>query len=252
MCPLTLSRPVLLGAFTAAFLATGAAFADQTTTTVTPYLADRQPITSVRPTGVGLPKVGETQTTGANELTLALRSYHDSGLYDRDLSAVAGAAQRYLTARLAARRPAKPAIVLDIDETSLSNYAGLAATNFSAAGTAPQAVSGTGVAIAPTLALYRAARSRGVAVFFITGRPEQIKAVSEANLIAAGYAQGWDGTYYKPADAATAAFKSSTRAGIERRGYDILVNLGDQESDLDGGAADAAFKLPNPFYFIPD
>jgi hypothetical protein len=31
-----------------------------------------------------------------------------------------------------------------------------------------------------------------------------------------------------------------------------VVNLGDQESDLDGGHAERAFKLPNPFYFISD
>jgi hypothetical protein len=31
-----------------------------------------------------------------------------------------------------------------------------------------------------------------------------------------------------------------------------VVNMGDQESDLDGGHADRAFKLPNPFYFVAD
>jgi hypothetical protein len=35
-------------------------------------------------------------------------------------------------------------------------------------------------------------------------------------------------------------------------GYDIVVNAGDQESDLEGGHADRAFKLPNPFYFVSD
>ena len=37
---------------------------------------------------------------------------------------------------------------------------------------------------------------------------------------------------------------------IERRGYTILANVGDQRSDLAGGHARRAFKLPNPFYFI--
>jgi HAD superfamily, subfamily IIIB (Acid phosphatase) len=55
-----------------------------------------------------------------------------------------------------------------------------------------------------------------------------------------------------PVDAKTEAFKSSTRADIESRGYDTMANVGDQKSDLDGGHADRAFKLPNPFYFIPD
>ena len=33
-------------------------------------------------------------------------------------------------------------------------------------------------------------------------------------------------------------------------GYLIILNVGDQESDLTGGFADRTFKLPNPFYFI--
>jgi len=32
------------------------------------------------------------------------------------------------------------------------------------------------------------------------------------------------------------------------QGYAIVVNIGDQMSDLDGGFAERTFKLPNPFY----
>ena len=48
----------------------------------------------------------------------------------------------------------------------------------------------------------------------------------------------------------TVPYKSGERAKIEQRGYRIIANVGDQESDLQGGHADRAFKLPNPFYFI--
>jgi acid phosphatase len=201
---------------------------------------------------------------GAGEIGPALRQYHDSGAYDRDLATVAHAAKSYLDVRLAnaarachrlsvrCRPNRRFAIVLDIDETSLSNYQGLVASNFSAAGIVAPAVSGTGTAIQPTLQLYRAARSRSVAVYFITGRPSAIQSITEANLRSVGYDQGWNAIYFKPSGTGTAAFKSSTRAGIQRQGYDIVVNLGDQESDLDGGHADRAVKLPNPFYFISD
>ena len=47
-----------------------------------------------------------------------------------------------------------------------------------------------------------------------------------------------------------AATTDSTKA-IEAQGYDIVANVGDQYSDLAGGHADRAFKLPNPFYFLP-
>jgi hypothetical protein len=45
--------------------------------------------------------------------------------------------------------------------------------------------------------------------------------------------------------------KSGERAKIEDQGYRVIANVGDQYSDLAGGHAGVAFKLPNPFYFIP-
>ena len=49
----------------------------------------------------------------------------------------------------------------------------------------------------------------------------------------------------------TVAYKSAARAAIEKQGYEIVANVGDQYSDLAGGHADLAFKLANPFYFLP-
>ena len=221
----------------------------------TTYTAKGGSYTGVRPTAVGLPQLGATGTVGAGELARAVRDYHDSGQYDKDLAAVDSAAGGYLDQRLAGwprKAKAKPAIVLDIDETSLSNYTGLLASGFTQVGTVVPAASGTGTAIVPTLSLYRRARAKGVGVFFVTGRPPQIASITETNLIQAGYAQGWEGLYTKPTDAGTEDFKSTTRQAIEAQGYDIVANVGDQESDLDGGHADRAFKLPNPFYFIAD
>ena len=43
-------------------------------------------------------------------------------------------------------------------------------------------------------------------------------------------------------------FKSAERRAIERRGYRILVNAGDQRSDLAGGHARARFLVPNRIY----
>lgn len=206
--------------------------------------------TGLRPTGVGLPDVGESSTTGAGELSTALAKYHDSGQYEGDLASVDQAAESYLDGHLAGR--GKPAIVLDIDETSLSNYTGLVASGFTAEGTVATAAGGTGTAIAPTLALYHDAIARGVAVFFVTGRPSEIQAPTESNLKNVGYDEGWNALDFKPTEADTEQFKSSTRAAIKKSGYRIVVNVGDQQSDLDGGFAQRAFKLPNPFYFIPD
>jgi hypothetical protein len=221
----------------------------------TGYIGKGGNFVGVRPTATGLPQLGASGTVGAGELVKAVRDYHDSGQYDRDLAAVDSDARGYLEARLASwprKSKRKPAIVLDIDETSLSNYTGLVATGFTQVGNVINPVTATGKAIKPTLALYQRARLKGVAVFFVTGRPPQIAGITALNLVNEGYDKGWDGLSTKPVDAKTEQFKSSTRAAIEARGYEIVANVGDQESDLDGGHADRAFKLPNPFYFIAD
>jgi acid phosphatase len=182
-----------------------------------------------------------------------LREYHDSGAYGRDLRAVTRTARAALLDGLAAE-PAvpgrRPAMVLDVDETSLSNYAKLEASGFGTT-TVPAALAAApDPAIGSTRSLYRTARARGVAVFFVTGRAPARRAQTLANLRSAGYRSGWSGAAFRPRSQRTVAFKSAARARIERRGYTILVNLGDQRSDLQGGHARRAFKLPNPFYTI--
>jgi HAD superfamily, subfamily IIIB (Acid phosphatase) len=281
-------RPIAMATVVTGIVATGVALGRGSSGSVVPYPAGGQTLYGLRPTAVGLPQVGESGTVGVNALTGPLRAYHDSGAYERDLAAVDGAARNFIAQRLAAARTGRrecgisyervpkipgygtlyrrvrrclvrteplkgrPALVLDIDETSLSNYADLSARNFDVAALAVSAVAGHGVAIPATLQLYRDALKRGVAVFFVTGRPSAIDSITKSNLRRAGYNQGWAGVYEKPASAGTEQFKSSTRAAIARRGYEIIANVGDQQSDLDGGNADRDFKLPDPFYFISD
>jgi predicted secreted acid phosphatase len=106
--------------------------------------------------------------------------------------------------------------------------------------------------IKPVLTLARLARDRGVAVFFLTGRSERSRTVTEGNLRRAGYE--WTALILKPDDLTTTSavdFKAPERKKLVDQGYTIIVNIGDQMSDLDGGFAERTYKLPNPFYFIP-
>lgn len=50
---------------------------------------------------------------------------------------------------------------------------------------------------------------------------------------------------------AAADYKGPVRCELIAQGYNIVVNMGDQPSDLAGGCAEKAFLLPNPFYRIP-
>lgn len=186
-----------------------------------------------------------------------LLTYHDSGAYKQDISAVTEEAKSYLIKRIrenkASKNPKKLAMVLDIDETSLSNYNNMVEMNFG--GSLPQIDSAImeaqDPAIVPTLNLYRLAKDQGVAVFFVTGRldTEESRKQTIANLEKVGY-KNWDGLYFKQKGEKTVEYKSGARKKIEDQGYEIVVNMGDQQSDLDGGYADKGFKLPNPFYTI--
>ncbi len=196
----------------------------------------------------------------------ALKAYQASGDYARELEAVGAKARAYLDSHIAGT--AKPAIVLDIDETSLSNWEQIAADDFAylPGWSCQVSPSSLGVcsalawdalerapAIAPTRALFDDAKAKGVAIFFITGRTEAERDVTEGNLRKAGYA-GWTRLVMRPDGTSTksaADFKAPERRKIEAEGYHIVISVGDQKSDLAGGAAEKTFKLPNPFYFIP-
>jgi predicted secreted acid phosphatase len=181
----------------------------------------------------------------------AIVAYHDSGEWSADTTQVVRRARRYVRRHLddSSRRAA---IVLDIDDTSLSNYECLKAVGFdrSAADCGAQTLP----AIPQTRSLFRWARDRGVAVFFITGRREEARARTAANLRAAGYRGGW--TLKLRPDSQPRRWRDGwkarvRRAIVERRGFRILANVGDQWSDLDGGWSARRFKLPNPMYVIP-
>lgn len=184
--------------------------------------------------------------------------YHDSGEYAKDQTKVIDHAMLYLKLRLAKAKKSpsekKLAIVLDIDETSLSNYSDMLTLNFGGAlkSIMDEMNKGTDAAIPATLELYRYAKANNVAVFFISGRPESFRASTVRNLENVGY-KNWDGIILLPEtyhEKSNTPFKISAREQLEKQDYDIVLNIGDQKSDLVGGHADKTFKLPNPYYFL--
>lgn len=207
--------------------------------------------------------------TNLGQFKTELRKYEESGQYERDLGDAVRPAKDWLAQQV--RRKGKLAIVLDIDETSLSNWPVINADDFGFIAVGPCDLSSSGVPIGacgwikwimqardkpiiPTLELYRQARRQGVAVFFITGRPESLRAATERNLRAAGYSD-WNALVMEPGNLprlkSAADFKAPARKKIEEQGYTIVLDMGDQQSDLLGGYAERTFKLPDPFYYVP-
>jgi len=210
---------------------------------------------------------GLQQPPNLGDLKAQLLVYKNSGAYERDLAGVDGRAKAYVESHAAA--VSKPALVLDIDETSLSNWPEIIANDFGyipggCCARLPKGPCGARAwdlmakakAIGPTLDLFNAARAKGVSVFFITGRDDSERAATLRNLRAAGY-RGWTALVMRPRGTTTASaadFKAPQRAKIAAAGYTIIANVGDQPSDLAGGNPDdpaRQFLLPDPFYRVP-
>lgn len=180
-----------------------------------------------------------------------LIKYHDSGEYIHDIDRVMKHALSYLQLRLDQEKnqTKKMAVVLDIDETALSNYPEMIKTSF---GNPFIKDEGHDPAILPTLQLYQFAKNHHIAVIFLTGRQEAERKTTENNLLEAGY-KDWDDLILRNKQFShlpAAVYKTAMRKRIEQQGYDIILNIGDQKSDLAGGYADKTFKLANPYYYI--
>ena len=195
-------------------------------------------------------------------LKAKLIAYHDCtapsiGCYITDVDRQSNVAFAYLQRRMAhVGTDAKLAVVFDIDETALSNWDqekdhdfGYVAKDWDGWIDSRRAP-----AIAGTLRVYQEAMRRGASVFFITGRPESQREATADNLRNSGYAK-WQGLALRgshPKGQSVTEYKSGERRKILDAGYRIVLNVGDQISDLNGPAqAEKSVKLPNPFYFIP-
>jgi predicted secreted acid phosphatase len=238
----------------------------------------------------------EHQITNIDVLRQQIRNYYGDPLgsgefatdssYAKEASDVAASGQRWLRAslhRTAHHRTGDPAIVLDVDDTTLatwnyevfSNWAYNPATN-------GEFVTDQKFPPVPGMVdMVTWAANHGIAIFYLTGRPSGQETATLGNLTSDGVGEdagypapttlpnGEDGLFTKPdvvhyptylqqacagdpgGKCTTIHYKSATRAHIESLGYDIIANFGDQFSDLKGGFADRTFKLPNPNYFLP-
>ncbi|KAJ4718007.1 acid phosphatase 1-like [Melia azedarach] len=148
--------------------------------------------------------------------------------------------------------------VFDIDETSLSNLPYYAKHGF---GVEPYNSTlfnewvnkVTAPSLPESLRLYKKLLSLGVKVVFITGRPEDQRKVTTKNLINVGF-HTWEKLIHKGSSYSgktAVVYKSSERKKLEKRGYRIIGNIGDQWSDLLGtNTGNRTFKLPDPLYYI--
>jgi acid phosphatase len=190
-----------------------------------------------------------------------LKEYHDCtckcGCYTHDIDTQADRAIVFLRRRAAHHNPQeKLAMVFDIDETTLSNYPEMLGAGFAYERKSFDAwvQSAKAPAIPGSLRLFKEAQQLGVSVFFITGRHEDEREATERNLREQGF-ENWKELTLRPESggpATTIGYKSAERGKIAAQGYKIVLNVGDQWSDLRGKPeAEFSVKYPDPYYFLP-
>jgi hypothetical protein len=189
--------------------------------------------------------------------------------YAKQVEGIEANSKAYLqrASRTDAHAKGKPALIFDIDDTSLNTYDYEISSQFgyTPASNATFVNNEAFPAVFGMPALVDWAGTHGYTVFFLTGRPESQRTPTEQNLVNAGYTVPTDTAHvylkqptppsYLHCAAAptctTIEYKSGTRAYIASLGYRIVADFGDQFSDLKGGNAGVQVKLPNPMYYLP-
>jgi predicted secreted acid phosphatase len=182
--------------------------------------------------------------------------YYESGQHNQVVAEILNSAKKKLEDLCQKHKnEQKLAIVLDIDDTTLNNYHALKAHDFPATHEIWHDIlerSNIPVFL-PTLAFYQYCLQKGLHVFFVTARLPKCKASTIKALDNAGYCT-YSGLYLLPEgteayhEEVFKNFKETARKDIESKGFHILMCVGDQQSDLDGGHTESIVKLPNYLY----
>ncbi|MCK8437871.1 hydrolase [Streptomyces sp. D2-8] len=181
---------------------------------------------------VAMAAPADATTAAQTSMTATAAAAVDYGTWQKDCQAVMDQALPYLKQRIAAAKPGeKQAIVFDIDNTTLETDFGFSY---------PQPAN------KPVLEAARYAQERGVALFFVTARPDIIASFTQYNLKQAGYQVS--GLYVRnfiDLFKNVAEYKTAQRVDVERKGYTIIANIGNSSTDLSGGHAEKTYKLPD-------
>lgn len=190
-----------------------------------------------------IPNIGEVKEEVTN--------YYSSGRYEKELNDVIDKA----IVKFNDVNPTDSSLVVfDVDETALSNYSFDEGIDF---GYVPDlwkkwVDSAKAPAINGVKRFYDFLIKKGFRVAFITGRTEDFYKATYKNLLYAGYAK-FDTLIVRNAsekNLTALEYKSKKRVELANKGYNIVGDVGDQYSDLDGPYHRIQVKIPNYVYII--
>lgn len=181
----------------------------------------------------------------------AVQNYYENGQYDAEINEIIDDTIDKLSGM---NFTDKSLAIFDIDETILLNYPHTKALGFGfnlklwnewlLQADAP--------VIPQTKKLYDWLIDKGVNVVFITGRQYEIRDATIKNLNEQGITQFVDVITRSPKTSkmSAAVYKNYERSVLADKGYDIVLTIGDQWSDLEGENTGLKVKLPNYLYLI--
>jgi acid phosphatase len=177
--------------------------------------------------------------------------YHESGRYDKDLDRIIQTAKLKFNSVHVKKNSA---VVFDVDETSLSNYNFDKSIDFgSIKGVWDKWTdSAKAPAIPQVKSLYDFLIKKGIKIIFLTGRPNYQYNATLKNLREQGYTTFDTLITRSPSEYHKTAvkYKSYERTELTKKGYNIVGDVGDQESDLVGPYHGIKVKIPNYQYLI--
>ena len=177
--------------------------------------------------------------------------YHESGRYDKETGkAVDNAIDEFKNIQ----PETNSAVIFDIDETALSSYEYRKKYDF---GYVPEiwdkwVSEADAPAIKEVKQLYDYVVSKGFKIIFLTGRKDYMYNSTYQNLLNAGYTK-FDTLIVRDRDEykiTALEYKSHKRSELVEKGYNIVGDVGDQLSDLEGPYHGIQVKIPNYQYII--
>jgi predicted secreted acid phosphatase len=182
---------------------------------------------------------------------ITVMKYYESGEYSKDLKKIISNAEDEISKTIL---QTNSAVVFDVDETSLSNYESIKKIYF---GYDPRKWDdwineAKAPAIPEVKQFYDFVTVKKIKVIFLSSRNISQYKATYKNLLNAGYT-AFDTLILKDspyADFTSLAFKSKQRELLTQKGYDIIADIGDQVSDLEGKFHGLQIKLPNYMYIV--
>ncbi|WP_290661497.1 HAD family acid phosphatase [Ignavibacterium sp.] len=180
-----------------------------------------------------------------------VKDYYESGKYDEDLGEIYSKAKSQIE-KIKIKN--NSTAIFDVDDTALSNYQISKRLDFGFDYQIVQnwVMSAKLPAIKQTLDFYNYLKSKGIKLIFLTGRQTEEYDATYRNLVEQGY-RDFDTIIVRSErerKIGAAEFKSQKRKELTEQGYEIIICVGDQWTDLEGDYIGIIVKLPNYLYEI--